>query len=79
MSILLRDSADNVYIHTKENTMSPEDIELMRKLCAMHNARTYTPEFMESCSYLVKKYPARTEADHALWNDAVAEAKKEPT
>lgn len=74
MSILLSGSADNVYIHT----MSPEDIDLLRKLCAMHNARTYTPEFMENCSYLVKKYPARTEADHGLWNDAVAEAKKEP-
>jgi len=61
------------------NTMSPEDIALMRKLYAMHNARTYTPEFMESCSYLVKKYPDRTEADHILWRDAVAEAKKEPT
>ena len=61
------------------NTMSPEDIALMRKLCAMHNARTYTPEFYQGCSYLVKKYPDRTEADDILWRDAVAEAKKEPT
>ena len=58
--------------------MTPEDIELLRKLYAMHMAKTYTPEFVEGCSYLIQKYPDVTDTQSAIWNEALAKVKESP-
>lgn len=51
--------------------MTPEDLELLRKLYAMVMAKTYTPEFTAGCSYLTQKYPCVTDAQSAIWNEAI--------
>lgn len=58
--------------------MTPEDIALLRKLYAMHMAKTYTPEFFEGCSYLTREYPGVTDTQSAIWNEALAKVKELP-
>ena len=58
--------------------MTPEDLELLRKLYAMVMAKTYTPEFFEGCRYLTREYPGVTDTQSAIWNEALAKVKESP-